>query len=84
MEVNKILLKLRAQKGKARYSIQSARPQRECTGGSSIEEQRPLLGNDGEFFDEETREYVTLERILRAFLDSIPTIITKFEKDLEG
>jgi len=77
-------IKLRAQKGKARYSIPSTGPKRECTGGSSIEEQRPLLSNNGKFFDEETREYVTLERVLGNFLDSIPAVITEFEKDLEG
>jgi len=77
-------IKLKAQQGTARYSIPSIGPKKECTGGSKIEEQRPLLSNDGRFFDEDTKKYVTLDKILRDFLYSIPEVITEFEKDLKG
>lgn len=77
-------IKLRAQKGAATYSIQSTGPKVEFTGASSIKEQRPLLSKDGRFFDQETGKYVTLEQILKDFLDNIPAVIAEFEKDLEG
>jgi len=77
-------IKLRAQKGEATYSIQSSGPEQRVTGSSGIEEQRPLLRKDGEFFDDETKQYVSLERIVGDFLEAAHEVIKEFEHQLEG
>ena len=77
-------IKLRAQKGAAVYSLQSAGPKHRLTGSSGIEEQRPLLRKDDEFFDDETKQYVPFERIVGDFLNAILEVIKEFEKQLEG
>ena len=73
-------IKLKAHKGTAIYSI----PHKICTGNSHIEEQRPLLINDGKFFDEKKGEYVTLEQIVRDFLENIPAVIGWFKESLKS
>ena len=77
-------IKLRAQKGSALHTIQAGGPKIEVTGQSSIKEQRPLLNNDGRFFDEDTNQYVTLEQILVDFLGAVPAVIEEFEQELKG
>lgn len=77
-------IKLHARKGKAVYSIPSTGPKRECTGDSYIDEQRPLISNDGRFYDDETNKYVTMEQILKDFLCDIPTVINEFKMKFKG
>jgi len=73
---------LRAQKGAAVYSIPANGPKKVTTGNSSIKEQRPLLSDDGKFFDDATRQYVSLEVILRDFVAGSIEIIKEFEENL--
>ena len=75
-------IKLRAQKGAAIYTIQANGPKAIVSGDSSVEEQRPLLRKDDGFFDDDTKQYVTLEKILSDFLDAVPAVIAQFEKEI--
>lgn len=75
-------IKLRAQKGAAVYMVQADGPKSIVTGNSSIDEQRPLLRQDDTFFDDDTKEYVTLERILLDFITALPAVIAKFEQEI--
>jgi hypothetical protein len=75
-------IKLKAKNGCAAYSILPAGPNIETTGDSSVIMQRPLISNDGRFFDEETKKCVTLEQILEDFLLDVTKVIKEFEKDI--
>lgn len=75
-------IKLKAKNGTAVYSILPTGPQIETTGDSSVIEQRPLLFNDGRFFDEETKTFVTLEQILKDFLFDVAKVIKEFEQNV--
>lgn len=75
-------IKLRAQKGAAIYSIPADGPKITVTGDSKIDEQRPLLCKDGAFFDDDKRQFVTLEQIFSDFLAAVPTVIDEFEKEI--
>jgi hypothetical protein len=77
-------IKLRSRKGAAVYTITSQGPQAHVTGASSINEQRPLLGSDGKFFDEETKQCVSLEQILTDFAKAAPAVIEEFAKQMNG
>jgi len=57
-------IKLQAQRGSAAYTVHPSGPQVHATDNSKVQEQRPLLNSDGDFFDDETRKYVSLEKIL--------------------
>lgn len=75
-------IKLRAQKGVAIYSIPADGPKITVTGDSKVDEQRPLLSKDGAFFDDDKRQFVTLEQIISDFLAAVPTVIDEFEKEI--
>lgn len=75
-------IKLRAQKGAAIYSIPADGPKITVTGDSKVDEQRPLLSKDGAFFDDDERQFVTLEQIISDFLAAVPTVIDEFEKEI--
>ena len=77
-------IKLRPRKGAAVYTITPEGPQTHVTGASSINEQRPLLGSDGKFFDEETKRYVSLIQILTDFVKAAPAAIEEFQKEMKG
>ena len=77
-------IKPHARKGKAVYSISSTGPQKECTGNSCIKEERPLISNDGRFYDDETNKWVTIKQILKDFLCDIPAVIDEFKKNLKS
>lgn len=72
-------MKLTAQKGGAALSVTSQGPQISTTGGSHVRFFRPLLVQDGQFFDEDSNQYVSLERILTAFLEKVPAVVAEFE-----
>ena len=72
-------MKLTAQKGDAALSVTSQGPQISTTGGSHVKFLRPLLVEDGQFFDEDSNQYVSLERILTAFLEKVPAVVVEFE-----
>ena len=73
---------LRAQKGAAAYSVPASGPEKVTTGNSGIKEQRPLLSDDGKFFNDATRQYVSLAVILRDFVAGSVKVIREFEDDL--
>jgi len=73
-------IKLKAKNGVAMYSIPPSGPKIETTGDSSVKEQRPLISNDGRFFDQDTETLVTLEKILEDFLLDVPKLIKEFEQ----
>jgi len=75
-------LKIVARKGKAIYTVGLRGPQKEVTGASEINEQRPLLRSNGTFFDDESRRYVSLEEILTDFAEAVPSVVAQFEKDM--
>ncbi|MBC8382895.1 MAG: hypothetical protein H8E22_03640 [Candidatus Cloacimonetes bacterium] len=73
-------IKLKAKNGTAAYSIMPKGPKIETTGDSSVKQQRPLITDDGRFFDEDTETIVTLENILKDFLLDVPKVIKEFEQ----
>ncbi len=72
-------VKLKAKNGALVYSITPSGPKIKTTGNSIINEQRPLISDDGSFFDENTQKYVTLDNLLKDFLIDIPQVIKEFE-----
>ena len=76
-------IELHAKKGMAAYSIQPTGPKIEVTGNSSIKEDRPLINDDGRFYDDETKKCVSIEQILKDFLHDVPAVIDEFKKDLK-
>ena len=53
----------------------------ESTSGNSIvQPQRPLLNQDGKFFDDNSCSYITLRDILKTFLAKVPEVVSSFEK----
>lgn len=73
-------LKLTARKGMAAVSMTAQGIKETTTGESQVKRQRPLLNQDGEFFDEQSSKFVSLEYALQAFLGEAPDVITEFEK----
>lgn len=71
-------IKLKASKGSASLSLMPEGPEFTATGNSSIEEDRPLFIRSGLFFDEESRQYVSLSKILSDFLKAVPNVIEYF------
>lgn len=72
-------IKLKAKKGSASLSLMPEGPRFTATGISSIKEERPLYTRNGLFFDEESGEYVPLDKILDDFLSAVPDVITYFK-----
>jgi len=77
-------IKLKAQKGVAAYHIQRTGPKEVATGKSVIKAQRPLINSDGNFYDEDTNEYVSLFQILNDFLGEVTKVINEFENNIKA
>jgi hypothetical protein len=75
-------VKLRARKGVAIYRVPASGPEKLTTGNSQIQEQRPLLSSNGQFFDDGTRQYVSLEQVLNDFLSGAVGVVEEFERSL--
>ena len=75
-------VKLKAKNGTSTYSILPTGPKIETTGNSSVKEQRPLISDDGRFFDEDTKKSVTLENLLNDFLLDVPKVIKELEQQI--
>ncbi len=73
-------IKLSASKGGAVVALARDGPQVMTTGGSVVQMQRPLLVDDGTFFDENSSAYVDLNEVLRAFLEKGNHVIGKFQQ----
>ena len=78
------LMKLRARKGAAVLAIPPSGPVVTTTGESTFKDQRSLCNADGEFFDEETKRYIPLGRILSEFLAALLPVIADFKRLAEG
>lgn len=72
-------IKLVVNKGIAAMTIRQKGPQIILTGNSSAKLQRPLYTTDGQFYDEETGKYLTLEEILVKYLSAVPKVIDYFK-----
>lgn len=75
-------MRLVAQKGSAVVSITPQGAMVSATGGSRVKLQCPLLVQDSQFFDEEEQRFVTLEEVLRTFLDKTPAVVAEFESSM--
>ena len=75
-------IKLTAKKGAAAVFPTARGLVTRTTGASEVKQQRPLVTQDGAFFDEQSSKYVDLEKLLEAFLREAPDIISEFEQDL--
>lgn len=73
-------IKLIANKGSAALRVTPKGPEHVLTGNSSVKEQRPLCMKDDRFCDEESGEFLSLDEILDDFLNSVPGVITDFER----
>lgn len=84
--VRKVMLggpvKLTAQKGMVAMRITSKEVEVVTSGDSKATMQRPLLNEDGAFFDDQLSKYVALEDIVDTFLGKAPDAISEFEKSL--
>lgn len=72
--------KLTAQKGTAAFALTNEGPVTHLTGTSQIKLHRPLLIQDGKFFDDESKEFVSLEVALDAYLNKVPDVLLYIEK----
>jgi len=84
--VRKVMLggpvKLTAQKGMVAMRITPKGVEVVTTGGSKATMQRPLLNEDGAFFDDQLSKYVSLDEVLDSFLSKAPDTISEFEKSV--
>ncbi|MCF7635965.1 MAG: hypothetical protein LLF82_001459 [Dehalococcoides mccartyi] len=76
--------KLIAQQGVAGISLTQNGLKITETGNSAIEGQRPLYQRQDKFFDEESGEFVSLQKVLNDYLEVIPKVIAEFEALLKG
>lgn len=75
-------VKLTAQKGMVAMRITPKGVEVVTTGGSKATLQRPLLNEDGAFFDDQLSKYVSLDEVLDTFLSKAPDAIAEFEKSV--
>lgn len=75
-------MKLLARKGSAAIELSESGPQYIVTGQSQIKVQRPLCQDDDKFLDEDSKEFLGLDTILKAYLDQMPQVIEYFENKL--
>ena len=71
-------IKLKAKKGVAAIALPPDGPKFITTGKSQIKQQRPLLYDEGLFFDTDSSNFVSLEQVLNAFLSKAPNVISTF------
>lgn len=72
-------VKLTANKGSATLRVTSKGPELILTGNSSVKEQRPLCMDEGHFLDDESGNFLSLDKILEDFLKEVPSVIACFE-----
>jgi len=75
-------IKLIANKGTAAVAMSSEGLRVIETGESKVKQQRPLVLDDGRFFDDESSQWVGLDEILRAVLKQSESILSVFEQSL--
>ena len=72
-------IKLVTQQGATVFAIGMQGPVKLASGNSQIKGQRPLLNQDGQFFDEESSTYVALEVIIEKFISSAHEVVVEIE-----
>ena len=72
-------IRFSVKKGSAVLRLTPKGPKIALTGNSSDNSQRPLYNYDGRFFDEESNKLLSLEEILRDFIEAVPSAIAEFE-----
>ncbi|MCG6856779.1 MAG: hypothetical protein LJE67_01790 [Salaquimonas sp.] len=77
-------VELIAQNGAATVALRPERPEYITNGNSWVQGQRPLLNQDGLFFDDDSSKCVTLHEILETFLAKAPDAISAFAERLKG
>ena len=70
-----------AQGGIAAVSLTPGGPVISTTGGSQVKFQRPLLVQNGEFFDDETQRFVGLDELLKNVLAESPAAIEELKRE---
>jgi len=65
--------------GGAGFVLTARGPVTTPPGVGRVEFQRPLLINDGLFFDDEEKRFVSLEEIVTAFVGKVPALIAELE-----
>jgi len=75
-------INLKAKNGYAFYTLLPDGPKIETTGDSIVKVERPLICENGKFFDEEERKYITLEQILKNFLIDVQDVIEYFKDEI--
>jgi hypothetical protein len=70
-------MKLVAKKGAVALAIGPNGPLNLTSGTSEVKAQRPLLNQDGQFFDEDSSTYVALNEILERFTTSAHAVVAE-------
>lgn len=70
-------MKLVGQKGTAAIHVSPDGPVKLTSGNMQIKEQRPLLSRDGQFFDEESLTYVSLDEIISTFIGAAQKVVAE-------
>lgn len=73
-------IKFKIQNGTAAVSFTDQGIKESTSGNSIVQPQRPLLNQDGKFFDDNSCSYITLRDILKTFLAKVPEVVSSFEK----
>ena len=53
------------------------------TGGSQVDEQRPVTLKGDSVLDEETGQYISVEQVLSAYLKAVPEALEQFKAGFE-
>lgn len=72
-------IKLMTQKGASVIKVSDKGLIVSTSGSSQVKLKRPLLIQDGEFFDDDSSGYVKLEVILKSFLSKAIDVVNEFE-----
>lgn len=74
----------KGQKNKAwaQYSLPATGPTFKKRGGASLSGQRELVHSDGRYFDEHSKGYLSLDQILKPYIEALPAVIKWFENSL--
>lgn len=65
--------------GMVRMTLTPTGPLVEASGGGRVKADRPLLQRDGKFYDDMSGQFLTLERLLSAFLSTAAEVLVEFE-----
>jgi len=77
-------VKLTGSPGSAVYQVGPGGPVAHVIGNARVQEQRPLLIRDGRYFDEQSREFLALEKVLGEFLTALRPVIEEFVRINNG